>query len=285
MVAEPRSSQLRRLFTLLGVTARMDLLWLAQHPASALTWFVSELLAAFSALTSTFLVAARFDGIGRWSKPQVVFLLGFALLVRGVVAIAFGMNIAFISRRIGRGQLDHMLLAPQPLWLTLLTDGFTPVSASGMLIASLPVMAWATHALQLSWSWTWLAWGVLQVLSASALVLAFTFIWGSLAFYAPRAAEEINSETMLLMTTLGPFPLDGMGSWLTWSLLTAVPAGFIAWLPSRALLGLDVGTTALLWTPLAACTFGALAIGAFRRGLAHYRATGSTRYSAHGHRR
>ena len=65
----------------------------------------------------------------------MLFLLGYALLVRGVIDTFFNYNVAFISRRIGRGQLDHMLVQPQPLWMALLTEGFAPFSGSGMLAA------------------------------------------------------------------------------------------------------------------------------------------------------
>jgi ABC-2 type transport system permease protein len=284
MAAEPQQGNLRRLFALWGVATRMDLLWLA-NPSAAITWYVSEGIAAVSTVTSTFLIATRFDGIGVWSQPQIIFMLGFALLVRGVVEAVFGMNIAFISRRIGRGQLDHMLLQPQPLWLTVLSDGFTPCSGAGMLVAGGAVLVWSGRALHLSLSFGWVVGFLLQLVAAAVIVIGFTFAWGSLAFYAPRGAEELNSESMLLLRNLSPFPLDGMGSALRLSLLSVVPAGFLAWLPSRALLGLEPGRAAWLTTPLTAGVFLVLAVLIFQRGLRHYRTTGSTRYMAHGHRR
>jgi ABC-type uncharacterized transport system permease subunit len=64
-----------------------------------------------------------------------------------------------------------------------------------------------------------------------------------------------------------------------------VPAGFVAWLPSRALLGKSDTALAFVWTPLAALVLWVLAAAAFRAGLRHYGRTGSTRYLPHGHRR
>jgi ABC-2 type transport system permease protein len=125
----------------------------------------------------------------------------------------------------------------------------------------------------------------LHVLSAAAIVLSFAYLWGSLAFVAPRGSEEINSETMRLLEQLKPFPLDGVGAVLATGLLSVVPAGFLAWLPARVLLGLERSTTALLWTPLAALVFVAFATLVFRLGLRRYARTGSSRYLAHGHRR
>src|SRR5713226_6800346 len=104
----------KRLLSLWRLYATMDLLYLARGPQAALTYYLSDFIIGLAAVTATFLLAERFDGIGPWSRPQVLFLLGYALLVRGIVDTFFNYNIAFISRRIGRGQLDHLLIQPQP---------------------------------------------------------------------------------------------------------------------------------------------------------------------------
>jgi ABC-2 type transport system permease protein len=263
----------------------MDLLFLARSLRVGASWYFADLLLGLSGAVWAFLLAERFGGIGVWTKPQVVFLLGLGLLVRGVVDVMFSMNVSFPSRRIGRGQLDHMLLMPRPLWVTIACDGFTPFSGSGNFLAGAGVLAYATHALGLAVSPAWLALLALHVASAVAIMLSFAYLWGSLAFVAPRGAEEINSESWRLLEQLKPFPLDGVGGVLATSLVSVVPAGLIAWQPSRALLGLDRSSLALLLTPLAALLFVALATFTFRRGLRRYARTGSTRYLDYGHRR
>ena len=124
----------RRLLELWSLYARMDILFLWRGTSLALAYYVSDLVIGTAAVTATFLLAERFDGIGVWSKDQVVFLLGYALLVRGCLDVFFNFNLAQISRRIGRGQLDHVLVQPQPMWMVLLTEGFAPVSGAGMLL-------------------------------------------------------------------------------------------------------------------------------------------------------
>lgn len=279
------STALRRLFALWAIYARMDLLWVARGLRVSVAWYVGDLIVSLSAVTWSFLLAERFDGIGRWTKPQVVFMLGLALVVRGAIEFGFGLNAAFPSRRVGRGQLDHMLLMPQPLWMTIASDGFCPTSGSGQLLAGGAVIAWAVHSMALPVDAGWLALLALHVASAASIMLSFAYLWGSLAFLAPRAAEEVNSQTMRLLEQLKPFPLDGMGGALTLGLLTVVPAGFLAWVPSRVLLGIDPSPIAWTYTPLAALAFAALATVVFRQGLRRYGRTGSTRYLAHGFRR
>ena len=151
MAAEPKlsSSALKRMLRLLGLYASMDLLYVARGPQTAIPYYLSEIVVGLSAVTATFLLAERFDGIGPWTKPQVLFLLGYALLVRGLIDTFFGYNVAFISRRIGRGQLDHMLVQPLPLWMMLLTEGFSPVGATSSL---LPVWAcWSGPPASCTW--------------------------------------------------------------------------------------------------------------------------------------
>jgi ABC-2 type transport system permease protein len=263
----------------------MDLLFIARGMKTALSWYFADLLLALGAAVWAFLLAARFDGIGAWSQAQVAFLLGLALFVKGVIDFAFNSNVYAPSRRVGRGQLDHMLLMPQPLWVTITCDGFMPFSCSGTVIAGTLALVGSARALGLEISAGWLALFTLYVASAVVIMMSFAYLWGSLAFLAPRGAEEINSTTLRLIEQLKPFPLDAVGPGLTGLLLSVVPVGFLAWLPSRVLLGLDESTAALLWTPLAALAFGALAVIVFRLGLRRYARTGSTRYLAHGHRR
>jgi ABC-2 type transport system permease protein len=282
MAAESPFKRLTRLWVLY---ARMDLLFLARGPWVALTYYLSDFVVGLATVTATFLLAERFDGIGPWTKPQVLFLLGYAVLVRGLIDIFFNYNLAFISRRIGRGQLDHVLIQPQPLWMVLLTEGFAPVTGSGMFVPGLGLLLWAARQLDLVVPPTWYLLLAVDLLASIAVVLAFEYIVGSLAFWAPRAAEEINTSSWRLVTQLAPFPLDGLSVWALGSLLTLVPVGLVAWYPARVLLG--IGTT--LWEnaalPAVALVLMMLALWIFTRGLRHYGRTGSTRYLDYGHRR
>src|SRR5437763_1236524 len=53
-----------------------------------------------------------------------------------------------------------------------------------------------------------------------AVAIAFSYLLGCLAFWSPRAAEEISSSAMRVITGLKGFPLDGAGRLLTSSLLS-----------------------------------------------------------------
>jgi ABC-2 type transport system permease protein len=276
---------LRRLGALWRVQAHLDLLFMLRDVRSFLWYVGSDLVLGVAAVTATLLLAERFDGIGVWSKAQVLFMLGYAITSNGLLDMFFGYNVRFISRRIGRGQLDHLLIQPRPLWLALLTEGFVPWSSGLALLPGVALMAWAGRLLGLAPAPLWLLALLLNLLASMAIVLAFLYAWGSLAFWAPRAAEEVTSSANRLIGGLRAFPLDGLRPLLRGGLLTLVPAGFVAWYPCRALLGLDPAPHALAVTPLVAVAMATIAGVIFARGLQQYARTGSSRYLSFGHRR
>ena len=286
-----------RSLRLLALYARMDVLWILRAKSSAATFYLSEWLRGIGVVVATGLIAARFDGIGPWSRSEVAFLLGYSLLVRGTVDVVFGWNLAHVSRRIGRGQLDHMLLQPVPLPVLVLVEGFSPLTGSGLFVSGVALLAFAGHGLgalgPAAFALHWAA--------SVAVVIAFSYAWGSVAFWAPRAAEEINSSTMELVDQLRAFPLDGLAPGLLALLVSAVPVGLVAWWPARVLLQVGEPSGSALFAspnapflapalapflaPLAALVLAAVAAAIFARGLGHYRATGSIRYLSLGHRR
>ena len=275
----------RRALRLWLFFGRLDLLWMIRDLGSFGGYAFSESLKVLAAITTLLLLSERFGGVGPWTQAQVVFLLGFAVTANGVVDTLFGYNVAYISRRIGRGQLDHLLVQPQSIGLTLLTEGFSPAAGLPVLATGLVLLLWGAGASAAPVSAAWLALLVVNVAAACLVILAFAYVVGSLAFWAPRAAEEINSSSWSLITQLRAFPLDGAPAALLGGLLSVVPAGFAAWYPSRALLGLDPWPPSLVVTPLAAVVFVLAALWIFRTGMAHYRRTGSQRYLSYGHRR
>lgn len=278
--------RLIRLGQLWRLYASMDFAWMAQDFRFFLMCWVSDAISALATIAAALLLSERFDGIGPWTKPQVAFMLGYATLVSGVTSSVFSYNVLHISRRVGRGQFDHTLLQPQPVWLSLLTEGFSPFSGgSGVLAAGVGLLVWAGRDLRLAASPGWLAAAALNLVASAAILVAFGFLWGSVAFWAPRAAEEISSAALRLLRELAPFPLEPVGSALRYALTAFLPAGLIAWHPSRSLLDPASPAWSKAFTPVAASLLAALAIAVFRKGMKQYERTGSQRYRDFGHRR
>lgn len=264
--------------------AHLDFMFMTRDFKFFLLNICSDLITSLAGVTAVFLLAERFGGIGIWTRVQVIFLLGYGTLVSGVMEAFFGYNVLHVSRRLGRGQFDHTLIQPRPVWMALVTEGFMPFSGCWTLLTGLGIIVWSLPALGLTLSPSWcMAFGV-NLLSSCAVVAAFSFVWGSLAFRAPAAAEEISSWATRMLTQLKAFPLDGVGTVLTYSLLSVLPVGLVSWYPCRILLGVQGGTAGLWHTPMAACILVVFAVCVFRKGMVYYGKTGAQRYLPWGHR-
>lgn len=275
---------LKRIWQLWMFYAKLDLVLLMSDIRLAMLYFGSELFTSVGSVIGLVLLAQRFDGIGTWSLNHLYVLLGYSTLVLGILNTFFNYNISLISRRIGRGQLDHVLVQPQPLWMIFITEGFAPLSGLMGLVPGILLFAWGLAGLGVTLDLGWWALLFLNLTASSTIMMSFSYIWGSLAFVAPRSSEEISSSVSRLLDQLKVFPLDGLGGVLLGTLMTVAPVGFVAWYPVQALLGLNSSLWSVWITPLAALVMLSIALFCFLKGLHYYAFTGSQRYSSLGHR-
>lgn len=249
----------------------------------ATVWVVTDFISYTAGIAAVLLLAERFDGIAGWSKAQLVVLVGFATTSAALRQVFFGYNLGAISRRVGRGQLDHTLVQPQPVLLSFLTEGFSPFSSLGSLAPGAVLLVGGIATVDVDVTPYFVAKTIVCLASSMAIVLAGSFALGAAAFWAPRGAEEISTRASSLLA-ITDFPLDPVPVVLRSVLLTIVPAGFVAWVPVGALLGRRPPTDWIL-TPMVALAAAAVATVVFRKGLRRYAHTGSSRYSTFGHRR
>jgi len=172
MEGDYRRSTIGQLFRLWKLYGTMDLMFMTRDLKLVLTYYISDVISNTASVSATLLLAERFDGIGGWTKFQIVFMLGYATAVSGIMWTFFNYNALHISRRLGRGQLDHTLIQPQPIWMALLTEGFTPFSSSAILVPGFVLIIWATAKLSLTVTPAWLAMAALNLVASSAVVLA-----------------------------------------------------------------------------------------------------------------
>jgi ABC-2 type transport system permease protein len=269
---------------LLGAGARLNAIRILRTREQAILYTATDFIWHSGALLAPVLVAVRFGHIGPWPVDAVVFMLAYGAAVSSLLD-ALGDAPWVLSQRIGRGQLDHYLVQPQPLWRTLLTDSFTPFDFWPVLALGLSLMAWSTARLHVAVSPGWLGLLAVNLLASIGVKTAFLYAWGSLAFWAPRGAEEISHAAASVIDEVS-FPLDTVPRPLQVALVSVVPSGLLSWLPARALLHIAGAGAVDAWlTPLAAIVLGAVALLLFRLGLRNYRRTGSRRYMDFGHRR
>ena len=278
------ADKIRTVLRLLRLYARMDLNWVLQDFKAAVIVICAEMINNLTAVSGILLLAVRFGGAGGLSTDEILLMLGFFELADGLCYMLFGgFNVLHISRRIGRGQVDHMLIQPRPLIVQLLTEGFMPVSGSGGFLIGilLTILAWTRLHLEVTFLRAALI--LVYMLCHILLMLGQSFLFGSAAFWAPVASEELSTLILDLNGQLGRFPLSGLPRWLLSLLYTVLPVGLLAYLPSLALLGRLTGA-ALALPVCAAAAFALAAAVCFRAGMRHYLQNSCNRYKGMGHR-
>jgi ABC-2 type transport system permease protein len=287
----------RKLLGLYGLYARMDLDFLLRDAKISLMAIASDVLSNVAGVSAIFLLAWRFDGVGGMSRWDVLFMLGYVTCVTGLYELFFSnCNTGHISRRIGRGQVDHMLIQPLPFAVQLATEGFIPFTGSQNLFFGIGISTWALQGMGLQGMglqgigtkpnalWFLGLGGYLLV--SVAIILGLSYLFSSLAFRWQAAFEEISSTVIDDLTgVLSNYPLSGMPPVVQWTLITVVPSGLLGWFPACALLGKTPLGLPVLYPLITATIIWALAALAFRKGLKYYVKIGSNRYSPGGHRR
>lgn len=274
----------RQLLRMWRLYARMDWRFMTQDAFGAVVMTVSELIVALSALAGTALLAVRFGGVGVLSSEEVLVFLAFHLLSEGLEHMLLGgYNINSISRRIGRGQVDHMLIQPVPLWMQLCTEGFLPFSGCQQLLCGMVALCLFAPRAGVAITPAWLALLAVLAFTRLAIHVAVGYLAGSAAFYSPVGCEEITDVVYSLCGTVARYPLSGMPAAMVNVLLTVLPLGLFSYLPALILLGrVDAIITA--WPVLVALALCALAKHVFMKGMKHYVQVGSARYKGMGHR-
>lgn len=274
--------QILRLYRLYG---KMDRDFLMRDKRLGITCTICDMLPALSTAAGLGLLAVRFDGIGGLSADEILWLLGFFSMAGGITWMVLGnYNALHISRRIGRGQVDHMLIQPVPLWMQVLTEGFMPFTGSSSFIVGLVMLVVTTIRLEIPVTPGWLLLLLAYTLARMAAAAGLSFIAGSAAFYKPVACEELSSVALDVLTTAGQYPLVGLPDWLMGIFSTVIPVSLMSWLPGMVLLKKIDAPLTMAWPFAVGAGLLALAGTLFRKGLNHYAEHGCPRYKEMGHR-
>jgi ABC-2 type transport system permease protein len=275
----------KRIIQLYALYAKMDLAWLFRDTKLALLCIFTEFIANLGSIGSIYLLAIKFNGVGGMNKYEVLFMLGYVTINKGVFSCFCAGNNGHISRIVGRGQLEHIFIQPLPISVQLSTMGFFPFT-SGLtnIISGSVIIGIALQNLGIQITWWWVLSLIFNILISITIILSQSYLFASTTFYAPVAAEEISSYVIGLNGDLSTYPLSGMPIALQIPLITIIPAGLLAWFPSLALLGKPPLNLPYLFPMFIAIILFLLANFTFRKGLKYYVKKGSTRYSAMGHR-
>ncbi|GAA1769023.1 ABC transporter permease [Nonomuraea bangladeshensis] len=246
----------------------------AVYPVSFWLMTVLSLAVAAMDLGVILVVFANTTSLAGFSREEVLFLYGAASLPFTLCDL-FVSNLDRVSRHIKDGTLDAFLIRPAGAWLQLATDRFTP-SRVGRVVQAAVVLVWAVAALDIDPARLWM----LPVMTATGLVV-FTSLWtlaGAAQFALTDAPEVVNAFTYG-GHQLTQYPLAIYGRDLVRGVTYVLPLAFVNWQPGLYVLGRDdpFGTPEFMrfLGPVAAPALALLAALAWRRGVRHYRSTGS----------
>lgn len=271
--------------------AKMDLLWFLRDTRYFFIQLVSDVVSGGCTIAGVCLLSANFKDFSGMTQNEILFMMGYALFVDGIYMVFFiGNNTGMVSRIIGRGQLDHIMIQPVPLWAELLAQGFSPVSGSPIMIFGIGLTAYGAISADLPINAFIILLFLFYSICSIVIVMSFIYLISCFAFYAPAAAEEIAGVGKELFSSLKTYPLGNMKGFQKHIFLSLIPVGLCAWFPSTLLIkAVKYGLEAVLipeafYLPIAAAIFSLIAIIKFKKGMIYYETYGSPRYSGFGHR-
>lgn len=274
--------RIKRYFELLGIYARMDLASLLRDTKFMVIAITADIVSNISSISGIFLLAWKFGGIGGMDRYEVLFMLAYGNIVMGFLNMMGGCNALFPSRIIGRGQWEHMFIMPLP-YAVQLTVGMFPFTCSSSLLSGIALLCVAVYKMEMTLPWWWPGVLILQLIISMVIVVACSYLFSSLAFYAPVQCEEISSTVIYSVEHTMTFPLSGMPVYIKYPLLTIFPAGLMAWFPTMILLG-KTTTLENFYPAVFALLISLAAAYFFRKGFRYYVKKGINRYVSGGHR-
>lgn len=274
--------RIKRYFELLGIYARMDLASLLRDTKFMVIAITADIVSNISSISGIFLLAWKFGGIGGMDRYEVLFMLAYGNIVVGFLNMMGGCNALFPSRIIGRGQWEHMFIMPLP-YAVQLTVGIFPFTCSSSLLSGIALLCVAVCNMEMTLPWWWPGVLILQLMISMVIVVACSYLFSSLAFYAPVQCEEISSTVIYSVEHTMTFPLSGMPVYIKYPLLTIFPAGLMAWFPTMILLG-KTTTLENFYPAVFALLISLAAAYFFRKGFRYYVQKGINRYVSGGHR-
>ncbi len=203
---------------------------------------------------------ARFPAVRGYELRDVLTIWAIAALGFGLSLGVFG-NCWFYAQIVAEGRLDFYLLLPRPVLLHVLVSRMSPSAwgdaAFGLalyLAVARPTPAELGAFLVVS-------------LAAGVIITAFGSIVNALAFWLGQA-EGLAQQLQGILITFSTYPTTLFTGVVRVVLFTAIPAGFIAYVPVRFLREWEPWQMAAVLGAAAAYALAGVLV--FARGLRRY---------------
>ncbi len=168
-----------------------------------------------------------FPLVADWGRPEIVMLWAIAATSFGIAATFFG-GATTLAGAIARGELDFYLALPKPTLLHVLISRMD-VSAPGDVLFGTTVYVLLIHPAPAK-----LALFALFGLTGAIIFISFMVITQSLAFWLGNA-EGLAQQFFNALLSFSTYPTVIFRGIVKALLFTAIPAGFITYIPVQLL--------------------------------------------------
>lgn len=236
----------------------------------------TQVLLVVVEFAEVYVVFHQVELLGGFDFREVTLMYGISAMAFGLADLAVG-HVDSLPRYVRTGQLDAFLLRPLSSLGQLVTSDFQ-LRRLGRVASGLLVLAAALAYADIDWTAGRVLLLVLSPLAGAVIFGAVFVATSTVAFWFVEGAEIANSVTYG-GNYLSSFPFTVFGRWLRRLFTFVIPAAFVAYLPTLALVGrpdpLGMPAWATWSSPLVAVLTAAVAGWVWRAGVRHYVGAGS----------
>ncbi len=225
---------LRRYLQLLGIQLKASTLLALQYRYDFLIDGTMSLVGTIAAVVPLFVVFQQRPQIAGWSFPEALIVIGFFVLLQGVLEGAINPSLTSVVEHVRKGTLDFVLLKPADAQFLVSTAKFLPWKVMNLL-AGIGLLVYAFVQLDRVPSILGLL-AALVLLGASTLLLySLWIVTVSMAFFFVRVDNLSYFFTSIFDAARWPVSVF-RGAWL-FLFTFVIPLGVMTTYPAEALLG------------------------------------------------
>lgn len=218
----------------------------------------------------------RYQPLGGWTFPQLVFLYGIGYLSHGLMVV-FSVQNWWIDNYVIHGEFDRMLLRPVSVYFQFSAMYFNFIGLMDVLVGG-TIFIYGCNLIKFDWSLYNIIKVILIVIGATLIRSSIFTIFCSIAFWTKRSGSLVwLLNDFLERTTL--YPMSIYPRFVQLMLTFIIPIAFISFFPSCEFIGKDsqfafpLGMS--IWTPVVGILMFILANLVFNSGLRNYESAGS----------
>jgi viologen exporter family transport system permease protein len=252
-----------------GVSVRAQM----QYRVSFALTVVAQMLLTGIEFLGVWMLFDRFGSLAGWRLAEVALFYGMANVAFGL-AEGLGRGFNVFSGMVKSGDFDRLLVRPRSTALQVAASQMQAVRI-GRIAQGLVVLFWATHALDVDWTFARAALIPLTITGGTCMFVGLFVLSATLSFWSTQSLEVVNCVTYGGVYA-AEYPLSIYHRWFRRFFTFVVPLACVCYFPGLAILGRTERFAALHYAaPLAGVLFLIVSLQVWRIGVRHYRSTGS----------